>query len=174
MAKKNTTIILGTARDWNWTQKIANYIFEILKDRNDIDITFVNVKEYIYGRTIAPWEENPITSNWKKLVDKTDIFIIVFPEYNNWYPGELKILLDQEYSLYKWKKVWLCWVSKWIFGWVRGIENIKPVLIELWLVVNQYSVHFSWVQELFKKSKEEIDIHYKDRINKLADLLLKE
>ncbi|MDD3646254.1 MAG: NAD(P)H-dependent oxidoreductase [Candidatus Gracilibacteria bacterium] len=174
MDKKSITVILGTARDGNWSQKVASYVCETLKERSDIDVTFVNVKEYIYGRTIAPWENNPIISNWGKLVDKTDIFIIVFPEYNHGYPGELKILLDQEYTLYKRKKVGLCGVSKGIFGGVRGIENIKPVLIELGLVVNQYSVYFSGVQELFKKPKEEIDTHYKDRVNKLVDLLLKD
>jgi len=171
--KKFIPVILGTGRVGRRSEPVARYVVEVLKERGDMEVELIDVANYIFGRTIPQWAKDPQTQPWQDIAKRADAFVFVFPEYNHGYPGELKILLDQDYENYQGKKVLLCGVSAGGFGGTRGVENLLPVLRELSLIALQPSLYFSKVEENFKQPKAELDKLYQDSINKAVDLLVK-
>jgi NAD(P)H-dependent FMN reductase len=170
--KKFIPVILGTGRTGRRSELAARYVVEALKERADVETELIDVLEYTHGHTIAVWQNDPVTKPWQDIVKRASAFIIVFPEYNHGYPGELKMLLDQDYDNYKDKKVLLCGVSSGGFGGVRGVENLLPVCRELGMITLKASIYFSKVEETFKQSKAELDKLYLESINKAVDLLI--
>ncbi|MBU0981595.1 NAD(P)H-dependent oxidoreductase [Patescibacteria group bacterium] len=139
-SKPQITLVLGTAREGRQSEKVAKAALAFLSERDDFEVEFVDVRDHMHGRTIPPWENNPLTNTWREIVRSSHGFIIVTPEYNHGYPGELKMLLDQAYKEYEGKKVALCTVSSGGFGGVRVAENLLPVLHELGLEVLKESI----------------------------------
>ena len=172
MSKKFIPVILGTGRTGRNSEKVARYVVSVLQGRSDIETELIDVLDYTFGRTIPAQESENKTKPWQEIVKRADAFVIVFPEYNHGYPGELKMLLDQDLENYKGKKVLLCGVSIGGFGGVRGVENLLPVCRELGLIALQPSLYFSKVGETFEQSKEELDKIYQQNINKNVDLLV--
>ncbi|MFH0776502.1 MAG: NAD(P)H-dependent oxidoreductase [Patescibacteria group bacterium] len=166
------TIILGTAREGRQSEKVASYLRRKLEARQDLQIEFVDVKDFIHGRTIPPWEKNPVTEPWQKIVKKSDAFLIVFPEYNHSFPGELKMLLDRDFENYVGKPVAFASVSSGGFGGVRAVESLVPVARYIGLVPLTAELNFSKVAELFAQSETELDAKYAEKIDKLADVLV--
>ena len=169
--KTSITVVLGTARKGRQSEKVAKAILSILKKRKDLTVRLVDVKDYSFGRTIPPWENNKKTEPWRKMVKKTDGFLIVAPEYNHGYPGELKMLLDQELKGYVGKSVVVCGTSAGGFGGTRVVENLIPVFRELGLLISSYSLHVSRVGD-FPDNLKEVDEKFKERVSKAADYLV--
>jgi NAD(P)H-dependent FMN reductase len=171
MSKKPVIqIVLGTAREGRQSEKVANAVFAILKSRDDCEVRLADVKDHLHGHTIPPWEENQVTQPWRDIVKETDAFLIVTPEYNHGYPGELKMLLDQELEAYAGKPVVVCAVSAGSFGGTRVVENLIPVFRELGLLISSYSIHVSAVKD-FPANPDETDEKFRERVNKAADNL---
>ncbi|OIO20149.1 MAG: NADPH-dependent FMN reductase [Candidatus Magasanikbacteria bacterium CG_4_9_14_0_2_um_filter_41_10] len=173
MKKLHITILLGTAREGRLSEHIANFLYTEIASREDVTIELVDVKDHLSGRTIPPWEENDDTKVWKNIVAKTDGFIIVSPEYNHGYPGELKILLDQEHDAYRGKPVIVAAVSAGILGGSRLIEHIQPVLSEIGMIFLPFSLRFDNVQTfLDEKGNVTRKDEYLSRIKKTIDALV--
>ena len=167
-------LILGTSRKDNNSEKIAAYLLDTLTQRGDVEVQLVKPEEFISGRTIPSWEEDAKAKNWRDLATRANAFIIITPEYNHGYPGELKMLLDAAYKEYTGKPVVLCGVSAGPFGGVRVVEQLVQVVRELGMKVLSFSLHFPMVKELTSLSKEDLDKQYAERMEKMIDLLLKE
>lgn len=165
-------LILGTARQGRQSEKVAKYLFEHLK-RFDFDTELIDVRDYLpAAQTIPPWEENEATRPWRKIVARASAFIIVAPEYNHGYPGELKLLLDQELDAYDDKYVLMCGVSSGRFGGARLLDHILPVFNELGLINVAYPLYFGNVEKLFAQELDAIDAEYRKRIDKSIGELL--
>jgi NAD(P)H-dependent FMN reductase len=159
-------VILGTAREGRQSEKVAQSLLSVLESRGDCQTQLVDVRDYTHGRTIPDWEENEATKPWRDIVSRADGFIIVVPEYNHGYPGELKLLLDQDLKGYADVPVVVCGVSAGVFGGARAVENLTPVLRELGMIVLSYSLYVG------KVGNFEVDEKSKERVNKAIDKLL--
>jgi len=100
MKKIFIPIILGTSREGRQSEQAAKWLLEEIERRADIATTIIDVRDFAfpqdkYGESIK--DQFP---EYGKLVLRADGFIIVSPEYNHGYPGELKILLDMLYEQY--------------------------------------------------------------------------
>lgn len=166
------TLILGTAREGRQSEHVAVFLLEALKKDHRFDTEFVDVKDYLISATIASWTESPAAQLWRDRVKKSDAFIIVSPEYNHGYPGELKLLLDRAYKEYAGKPVLMCGVSDGPFGGARMIEHIMPVLRQIGMLPIVPTLYFPHVDELFKKEKSEIEQEYQPRIEKAVNALV--
>jgi len=173
MNKPHVTLVLGTARKDRKSEHVARYVFSHLEKRRDMEIEFADVKEYLLrAQTIPPWEENDETRPWRELVARTDAFVIVTPEYNHGYPGELKMLLDQDLKGYVGKPALTCGVSQGVLGGARVIEHLNQVYFELGLVSVPYPLRFADVDAFAQQSNEERDKTYSKRIEKSVQKLL--
>jgi NAD(P)H-dependent FMN reductase len=146
-------VILGTARDGRNSEAVAEFVADYLPTTGGIDSELIDVRDYQLGQTYEAWnehEEVPEIADWKEVAEEADGFVIVTPEYNHGYPGELKILLDSAFEEYFDKPVSLVGVSAGGFGGARVVEHIKPVLIELGMKVMGNAVYASHAGDMFE------------------------
>lgn len=150
-------VILGTARKERSTDNVTFFVESLLSKEDGIETEIVDVKNFELERTIPPWEESDKFKEWKEKADRADGYIIVVPEYNHGYPGDLKMFLDSAYKEYEKKPVLVCGVSSGGFGGSRVVENLRPVLIEYGMVPLRSAGYFSNVGELFNDEDEMAD-----------------
>lgn len=162
-------IILGTAREGRQSEKVAKFVHqETIKFGLETEV--IDVRDYGIGAT----DNTENTTQAKKLsekISKADGFIIVSPEYNHGYPGELKMTLDMLYAEYAKKPVAFCGVSVGSLGGARAVEQLRLVSIEFHMVPIREAVYFSNVMKLFDDNGEIKDLSYKERIKNMLDEL---
>jgi NAD(P)H-dependent FMN reductase len=173
MLKKFIPLILGTVRVGRQSEKVAPYMMTVLSARADATVQLVDVRDFAPRFTTPAKENNPATAPWQALAKRADAFIIVTPEYNHGYPGELKLLLDQDRENYVGKKVLLCGVSAGGLGGARVVENLLPVCRDCEMIVLRTSLYFSNVVDTFVLPLDELNKLYQDNINKAVDGLIK-
>lgn len=171
----NIPIILGTARDGRYSKYAADFILEVASQRDDISPELVDVRDHPQEKTLPAWEEHEKTAGWKRQADEADGFVIVTPEYNHGYPGELKQFLDGAYEQYAHKPVAIAGVSAGNFGGARVVDLIKPTLVEFKMNILRDAMYFSNVQEVFDaetgKMAEEEQEEQQERIDDVLETL---
>lgn len=170
-------VILATAREGRRSEDAAEFIFDYLKDDDELEPELIDVRDYLFGRTYEAWnehEEVPKIKEWKEKADEADAFIIVTPEYNRGYPGELKIFLDAAFQEYFDKPTLLAGVSSGRFGGARVVDLIKPTLIELGMTPMGRALYFPNAGDLFvddgSMTADQIE-DYKERIDDAVEPL---
>jgi NAD(P)H-dependent FMN reductase len=158
---KKITIVLGTARENNSSQKISKIILDHLKSK-DLDVQFIDVKNFLFGMTIAGSGDKEPVKPWADAISGTDGVIFVCPEYNHSYPGELKILIDSLFNEYKGKVAGIVSVSVGQFAGVRVMDTLSSLLHIVNFKVSTKGVNVQGVQG-------EIDV---EKIQKHTDIML--
>jgi NAD(P)H-dependent FMN reductase len=151
MEKIHVPVVLGTARIDNKSTGVAKAVTDAINGREDVEATLVDVKDHVHEAvTVPPWGTggaNETPTEWKKIMEKSQALVLVIPEYNHGYPGELKLLLDSLWNDYNHKPVMIVGVSGGTLGAARVIDHIKPVLIELKLHPIKEALHISKAAE---------------------------
>lgn len=155
MENLRLTVVIGTAREERFSDRVASDITKLLQKKGSAEVSLVDTKDFTFGHTVPSWVENERAEIWRKIVEDSDGFVFVVPEYNRSYPGELKILLDSAYKQYNRKPVLVVAVSSGNFAGVRMFEHIQPVLTELGLVIAPRPILVSKVEELYNGSAAE-------------------
>ena len=170
---QHTPVVLGTSRAGRQSESVAKYLVSVLESREDLTTELVDVKAHVKEAvTVPPWGEggaDESDSAWKDIVGKSDALILVIPEYNHGYPGELKLLLDSLYGHYKGRPVMLVGVSTGTLGGSRVIDHIKPVLIEMNLTPIKGSISFPKIKEAFNEDGSIKDEKTTEYVNKVTD-----
>jgi NAD(P)H-dependent FMN reductase len=151
-------IILGTARIGRGSEKVANFILkEAIK--NGLKTELIDVKDYRIEATDRT-KESLQAQKLAEKINKANGLIIVTPEYNHGYPGELKMMLDMLYEEYNGKIVGICGVSSGSFGGARAVEQLILVCIGLHMLPIGRALYFPKVQELFDEKGNIKDTSY--------------
>ncbi len=157
-------IILGTGREGSNSRKVAEFVLEEAKSFG-FEVVFIDPREYLdkpFTGGMSEEKRNKLSA----IFNQAHGFIIVSPEYNHSYPGELKLLLDEFYEEYKYKPVGICGVSIGNLGGARMVEQLRLVLIEFSMIPLRNAVYFSNVEN-FNNEKE----NYKKLLQNLFDEL---
>lgn len=104
-------VIAGSSRPGRFNIQPATWIFNLLKERTDIEAEFIDLKEIN-----LPFLDEPDlpsmhkytkdhTKAWSTKIEEADGFIIVTPEYNYSIPPVLKNALDFIYDEWNYKPV---------------------------------------------------------------------
>jgi len=133
-------IILGTAREGRESEKVARFMLEKALAFG-LDSEIIDVRDYR-----LPATDNTKTSaeaiRLKEVVLKADGLVIVSPEYNHGYPGELKMMLDMLYEEYFGKPVGICGVSSGVFGGARMIEHLVATCVRFYMLPTGEVLYF--------------------------------
>jgi NAD(P)H-dependent FMN reductase len=164
-------IIIGTAREGRRSEYAARFVFEELKKREGIETDFVDVRDFRLPATDDSGESE-VAKKLSAITARADAFIIVSPEYNHGYPGELKMMLDMSDGEYARKPIAICGVSEGAMGGARMMEQLRSVIIDLKAVPILAAVYFSNVEELFDEHGAIQDESYENRVAKMLDELL--
>jgi len=161
-------VILGTARKDRESENAAKYVFEQVK-KYGVNTEYVDVRSHTIGSTIPSWVDDTAANEWRELASRADGYVIVVPEYNRGYPGELKMLIDRAKDEYKHKPVVVCGVSAGGFGGARVVENLLAVWVTLEMIPVKSSVFFSGIGDLFDEEGNITDDSYAERIVGMMD-----
>jgi NAD(P)H-dependent FMN reductase len=130
-------VILGTARPGRRSQRIAHAIVDML-ERRGITTELIDVADV---PLTATGRAAPSLERYRETAAAADGFVIVAPEYNHGYPGELKLLLDSEFAAYSRKPVGIVSVSSGLMGGARMAEQLKAVTTALRMIPVSPAVH---------------------------------
>ena len=143
-------VLLGTSRPGRRSEMVAKFVVEETKTYG-LETEFLDIKDFPIGNIIDLTET---TKRWRELMTKADGLIIVAPEYNHGYSGELKMLLDLAYQEYNRKPLGICGVSTGPLGGSRMVEQLRLVAVELQMVPIRNAVYFGLVQDLFGEDNQ--------------------
>lgn len=138
-------IILGTARQGRYSEKVANLILGYAKNLG-LDTEIVDVRDFRLEATDNT-EEIPLAKKWAEKLVRCEGLVMVAPEYNHGYSGELKMFLDMLYEDYFGKPVGLVGVSMGPWGGTRGIQALRLTCLALGMHPILQTVYVPHVQE---------------------------
>lgn len=170
------TVVLGTARTNNHSQKVSRAVYETFAGRDGVSATHASVKDYVTQiATMPDWGDDGHDEGlqkWEDLVGKTDGFVFVLPEYNRGYPGEWKLLVDSTMKPYLNKPAALVGVSAGMFGGSRVVEHVKTVLVELGLIPLSTVLNVGKVADKFGEDGMLTDDGERERMDKFVDMVI--
>ncbi len=164
----NVPILLGTAREGRRSEKVAKFVLAEAQ-KYGFDSQLIDVRDHLTTTTDKTKRDTP----WAQVIKKANGLIIISPEYNHGYPGELKLLLDSLYEEYLDLPVGICGVSDGAVGGARMAIALEPVLIELGTRVVRPIRLFPQAQNLFDPDGNLLDPKIADRLKLLFDNLKK-
>ena len=138
------TIIAATNRPNSNTLKVAKYYRQQLKIKG-LDANLLSLEHLppdvlntdMYGK------RSPAFQKIQDLINDTNKFLFVMPEYNGSYPGVLKVLIDASTfpdSFYD-KKAALVGISSGKYGNIRGVDHFTGVCHYVHLNVLPLRIH---------------------------------
>ena len=163
-------LVLGSGREGRRSERVAHYMHEQLLFAG-FDAPFIDVRDYVTGVTHHSRQLQPIMVPWRDLMAKADGLVIVSPEYNHGFPGELKILLDSLKDEYARKPVGICGASSGRGGGGRAIEMIRDVVISLEMVPLSNGPMFSNINTFEPREHDERIKPFIDELRWYANVL---
>jgi len=145
MSKPKIAVILGSTRDSRFGPVPAKWIYELAKQREDIEVEFVDLKEYdlpFFNEMASDlWmpSTDPKAVAWQNKVAEFDGYIFVVAEYNRSITAALKNALDQAYK--GWVRKAAAYVGYGSVGAARAIEHLRLINVELQMVPVRSGVH---------------------------------
>ncbi len=162
-------VILGTSREGRQSEKVANIVLSSLKNKG-IDSEIIDTRDYNLSVTDNRKKTEKAIAYAEKII-KAKSIIIVSPEYNHGFSGELKMLLDLAYKEYFGKKVGICGVSMGPLGGARGVQLLKLVCAGLNMYTVIENVYFANVFKVFDDKGNLLDKSYEDKIDGMIKAL---
>jgi NAD(P)H-dependent FMN reductase len=143
MADLFVPVVLGTARPGRRSEAVAHHVVDVIRRRGLVS-DLVDVADYSISGT---GRESTTTGlrHYGEIIASADGMVLVAPEYNHGYPGELKTLLDSQYEAYARKPVGFVSVSAGLLGGARMVEQLRLVAVALRMVPVAPAVHVSEV-----------------------------
>jgi NAD(P)H-dependent FMN reductase len=145
MAKPKIAIIISTTRAARFGDKPAKWIYDIAKQRNDMSVELVDLRDYpmpffdeAASNAWAP-SKNEVAQRWQKKVAEFDGYIFVVAEYNRGISAVLKNAIDYAYP--EWNKKTAAYVGYGSVGAARAIEQLRLVNVELQMAPMRTGVH---------------------------------
>ena len=163
-------VILGTARKGRQSEKVAKFVLSEVK-KAKIKTGLIDVRDYRIKATDNT-ERTSQAKKFEKILKKAGGLVIVSPEYNHSYPGELKMFLDLLFRQYYMKPFGICGVSNGNFGGARMVEQFM-VLSANFRMTPAGVMYFPFVDELFDGKGKIKDEKYYKRTEKFLDELQK-
>ena len=143
-------VILGSVREGRFGEKPARWIFDELKKRNSVEVSFLDLKEFglpVFNSPVSPaWISEPFTqpnvARWTEAVGAQDGFVIVAPEYNRSIGGAMKDAFDWVYP--EWNRKAVGFVGYGSTGGARAVEHMRNIAVELQMAPVRQGVHIMW------------------------------
>lgn len=165
----NPALILGTAREQAQSNKVFNFVANHMRDA-ETEFQKIKTQDHNISQT---GQESENTTEIKAKIEKADSYIIISPEYNRGYPGELKLLLDSFYTEYHGKPVGFIGVSSGKVGGARAVEQLKLVALDINMIPIHTHLYVPEVQDFFDEENNPKDSDFQNQLkNFLSELAL--
>lgn len=127
------TIISGTNRLGAYTYTVSEIYASILHEKGET-CRIIDLKDlpddFVFSAMFQNEGGNPVFNNIQKIVDETEKFVFVVPEYNGSFPGILKAFMDglQYPGSFKDKAAALVGISSGSMGGALALSHLTDVL----------------------------------------------
>jgi len=169
-------IIIASTRPGRKGPSIGRWVYDRALLQNDfetglIDLAEVNLPimdEPNHPRFMNYQHEH--TKKWSKLIESTDAFIIVTPEYNFSFPASVKNAIDYLYHEWSYKPVALVSYGGVAAG-TRAVQMLKQVLTTLKMMPMVESVNIPFFMKFIDENEK---FNAEEGLIKSADEMIRE
>ena len=132
-------VVLASVREGRRGEALARWIHGLLAERPGVAAELLDLRDWplppyahrdspgVAERSFAP---GSLERRWAEKIASLDGFLVVTPEYNHGYPGQLKDALDALYGPWNHKAVAFVSYGGFAAG-SRAVEQLRLVAIEL-------------------------------------------
>lgn len=139
-------VITGTTREGRFSERVAHWVLDSLRDRDDIEVESVDLREYPLpffdgmspGRAPRDYPSDEV-GRFGRAIDRADGYIMLAGEYNHGYPAVLKNAMDWTYV--EWQRKPVSYVGWGGVGGARAIEQLRQVAVEFEMAPLRHAVH---------------------------------
>ena len=146
----NLAVIYGSAREGRFCDTVVNWATDILRKDGDLTVSTLDPAVLdLPSRFVG--NQHPAISGLHQTLAAADAYIVVTPEYNHSFTGELKLLIDAAKP--QWRRKPLAFVSYGgMSGGLRAVEQLRLVFAELHVVTMRDVVSFTNAPDLFDQN----------------------
>lgn len=154
------TVILGSTRPNRKGERVAKWFLSQLKSSDHISYELMDLKNYplpFYNEVESPDNlngnyTNEVAKKWATIVNASDGFILITPEYNHGVSAVIKNALDYVYNEWKNKPISFVSYSNGLGAGIRAVEQLRLITNTLQMAPLQYAIHLPRVQELIDEN----------------------
>lgn len=152
----NVAVILGSAREGRFGETVANWAVETLRSDQELSVDLIDpAKLDLPSRHVGA--EHLGVAELQTALAEADAFVVVTPEYNHSFTGELKLLIDAAKP--QWKRKPLAFVSYGgMSGGLRAVEQLRLVFAELHVVTMRDVISFAHAHDKFDETGQPKDL----------------
>lgn len=142
------SVIVGSTREFRFSEKPAKWIFDHLASRDGIDVRLLDLRDFpmpFFDQAMPPATpgrppyQNEVVQRWTAAIAVSDGFVIATPEYNYGPPAVLKNAIDWVFP--EWHRKPVAFVSWGSVGGVRSVQQLREMAAELQLAPVKSAVH---------------------------------
>ncbi len=142
------SIIVGSTREGRFSEKVAQLVFDELKDRKDVEARLLDLREYpmpFFDQAVPPSipgkapYTHPVVQRWTAQIGEADAFIFVSPEYNHGIPGVLKNAIDWVNP--EWRRKPATFVGYGGVSGARSVEHLRLIACEMQMAPLRFAMH---------------------------------
>lgn len=169
------TVLTGSNRPGRFNIQPARWIADLAKSNEDIEVNLVDLQELqlpFLDESVPPSMNNyshAHTKAWSKVVNESDGFIFVTPEYNHSYSAVLKNALDFLFHEWNYKPVAFVSYGALVAG-SRAVEHLRTVVSELKMYDLREQV---LIPNYWEHLNEKGQYEFNDRNKSAAEAMLK-
>ncbi len=179
MSEVRIGLVLASTRQGRRGERFFNWIHDIARERAGVAIEPLDLRDYPlpgyeHEKMPAMLEKDyadPIMRKWAEHIHALDGYIVVTPEYNHGYPGQLKNALDHVHTGWWYKPIGFVSYGG-VAGGSRAVEQLRAVAIELRMVPVRGEVNFSLIGLQANEAGQPTDPAYAKRAGAMLDQLL--
>ena len=126
-------VIIGSTRSGRVGEPIANWFYDLAKDRKGLDVELVDLAEIdlpLYDEPVQPFRkqyQHDHTKRWAEIIERADAFVFVIPEYNHGLNAATKNAVDYLYHEWRYKPFGVVSYG----GTSRGLRSSEVLLSSL-------------------------------------------
>lgn len=172
---KKLYVVLASTREGRAGEAVANWVEKRFAEQKAFAVELVDLLDYPLpplDSKISPLADKTaeqLVASWSKKIAAGDAYVIVSPEYNHGYSGELKNALDSLKPEWIGKPVGIVGYGG-LAGGARSVEQLRLVLIELKMKVAYSNVLIPLIWEAMGKDGSPVN----DGANSQLDGLIEE
>jgi NAD(P)H-dependent FMN reductase len=167
-------IIIGSTRPGRNCPQVAQWVYDIAKNRNDAEFEMVDLVDFhlpLYDEPVPPsmstGYEKEHTKAWSQKIASFDGYVFVTPEYNRATGGALKNAIDFLY--HEWNNKAAGFVSYGSFLGARAVENLRLIMGELQIADVRSQVGLSLFTDFENFSVFKPGPHHNDSAQSMLD-----
>lgn len=141
-------VIIGSVRSGRIGPAVADWLLQGLKEHPDFQLDVIDLAELDLP---AALDGGGATADFTGRIGAAEAFLVVTPEYNHGYPGQLKTAIDSAKEEWYAKPVALLSYGGSVGG-ARAVEQLRLVFAELHTVTVRDSVNLRHAYDLIDET----------------------